>query len=278
MKRIYLQNQQDDPNVEHIDFPTGEKHIRIRNLTYRDSIMLVYHDPSGDLMKLAMAVDICREADVESISLRMDYVPYARQDRRATEGDPFSLKVFANFINSFGFDKVYINDPHSEITPALINNVVVTPQHQLALGTFMQLNEFVRFDIALVAPDLGAAKKIKALQAHIVSLFGIEAPIIQCDKVRCPKTGKLTGFKILDGDPSGKHCLMVDDIADGAGTQVGLAKLIKVAGAEEQSLFVTHGVFSKGVNHVLEVFDYVYTTNSFPKKEGVRVLNGSSTV
>ena len=271
-KLIYLDGQQENECVTHITFPTGEKHIRITELSPEDDVVLVYNDPAGDVMKMGMAVDICRQAGVESISLVMPFVPYARQDRRATEGDPFSIQVFSCFVNSLDFGAVYITDPHSEVTPALIDRVRIVPQHELAYHAVKQLDDFTAIPIALVAPDLGAAKKIKTLQAFLFVETGIEYPVIQCDKTRDPVTGRITGFAILSGDPRGHHCLMVDDICDGGGTFLGLYDELANAGVTDQSLYVTHGIFSKGVDELLSVFNFIFSTNSFPQTKGVHTI------
>lgn len=271
-KLIYIHGQQEDPNVTHIDFPTGEKHIRIQNLSPLDDVVLFYNDPSGDVMKLGMAVDICRRANVNSIRLVMPFVPYARQDRVMVEGDPLSIRVFSEFVNSLHVDGIYVTDPHSDVTPACLKNATVIPQHEVAMNAVLELDQFVVEPLALVAPDLGAAKKIKVLQSYIKAGPGLDLPVIQCDKTRDVETGKITGFKVLDGDPAGKHCLMVDDIADGANTFVGLAEVIKTQGCAGQSLYVTHGIFSQGVTHLLKIFDHIYTSDSFPETAGVHTI------
>lgn len=271
-KYIYLDGRQEDTAVAHITFPTGEKHIRITGLTWDDDVVLIYNDPTGDVMKLGLAVDICNRAHVKSISLVMPFVPYARQDRVATDGDPFSIRVFSDFVNSLGFDRIYITDPHSDVTPACLKNAIVIPQHKSAMHAATTLAGHSIQPIALVAPDLGAAKKIKLLQTYLKVNYERDLPVIQCDKTRNVTTGKITGFKILDGDPSGYHCLMVDDICDGGGTFVGLAEVIKDAGCTDQSLYITHGIFSQGVKHLLGIFNNIYTTNSFPKQEGTHII------
>jgi ribose-phosphate pyrophosphokinase len=273
MKLIYLNGEQEDPNVEHITFPTGERHIRINPcvLVGKEDVVLVYNEPSGEIMKLAMAVDICRRAGVRSLTLLMPFVPYARQDRVHTEGDPLSIKVFANLINSMGFSRVIISDPHSEVTPALLNNCVIVDQHELAkvAADYLANHPLQSHEVVLVAPDLGASKKIKKLQSFLLSdeQHGIFYPIIQCDKTRDPKTGAITGFKILDGDPENKHCLMVDDLCDGGGTFLGLSKVLEAAGAKQQSLYVTHGIFSKGTEILADNFLNVFCSDSFPQTD-----------
>ena len=261
---IHLHREGVEPNVDHIEFPTGEKHLRIRNLWETDSVILMYEDPSGDLMKLGMAVDICRRVGVKKINLIMTFTPYARQDQVYVPGDPLSIKVFADFVNSLNLDKVIVIDPHSNVTPALFNKCAVNHQWFYAKKAVLDY----RPD-ALVAPDLGAAKKIKDLQRELDDPIDI----IQCDKTRDPKTGKITGFRVLDGDPRGKRCMMVDDICDGGGTFLGLAEVLTDKGASSQSLYVTHGIFSRGLGGLVQVFDRVYTTDSLPIKDGTEVIS-----
>lgn len=265
MKRIvYLQGQQEDPLVHHIDFPTGEKHIRIEGLRPEDEVYLIYNDPGMDVMKLCMAVDICNRANVRDIIVIMPLVPYSRQDQVYLEGDPLSIKVFAAIINDLNTSQVVISDPHSKVTEALIDNVKVVPQRDIAMAAFMDLRHRSNHPVAIVAPDLGAAKKVKDLVEHIWKLHGFTVPVIQCDKIRDPLTGQIDGFRILSGWPKGFHCLMVDDICDGGGTFLGLHGLIKGEGAIGQSLYVTHGIFSKGVDLLRDTFDTIYTSDSFP--------------
>lgn len=272
-KLIYLHDQKEDSNVTHINFPTGEKHIRIRGLTHADEPILFFNDPSGDVMKLGLAVDICRRHRVRHITLVMPFVPYARQDRVAVAGDPFSIKVFAKFVNSLGIDRVVITDPHSDVTPAVIDNSVVVYQHEVAKDAVEVLNGFVTEPIALVAPDLGASKKIKALQMALKEKFNVTFPVIQCDKTRCVETGRITGFKILDGNPEGHFCLQVDDICDGGGTFLGLADKIAERSPAGQALYVTHGIFSRGTDVLREKFQYLFASNSFPCDPTVHTLN-----
>ena len=60
---------------------------------------------------------------------------------------------------------------------------------------------------------------------------------------------------------SNRRILIVDDICDGGATFVGLAKELRAAGAKKVYLYVTHGIFSKGLP--LEGIDKVFTTDSY---------------
>jgi len=275
MKRtVYLHEDGNGPTVDLIQFPTGEKHIRIRQLEGCEEIVLVNNNPDGDLMRLGMAVDICRRAGVKHITAVMPFIPYARQDEVYVEGDPLSIKVFANFLNSLKLDKVVVVDPHSKVAPALIDNVEVIPQSAAAIkAVLISKADANDKPFSIVAPDLGATKKIKDLQSVFQHQYDEVIPIIQCDKTRDPVTGKINGFKVLDGDTKGHHCLIVDDICDGGGTFFGIYEALKAAGAITQSLYVTHGIFSKGTRDLYQKFFRLITTDSFPTKEFTKLVS-----
>lgn len=250
--------------VHNITFPTGEEHIRLNpdKICGQTDVAIVNKNPTGDLMLLGEAVSICRDCGVRNIHLYMPFCPYARQDQSYMGGDPLSAKVFAHYINSLGLASVTIADPHSLVTPALLNNVVVIPQERVAWKAFSLLERYKgKGTVAIVAPDLGAAKKAKKLQ-QLAYKHGAHVPVIQCDKERDPGSGKITGFRVLDGTPTGKWCLMVDDICDGGGTFMGLADVLSQYSILGQALYVTHGIFSKGTEALRTKFDTIYTTDS----------------
>ncbi len=65
----------------------------------------------------------------------------------------------------------------------------------------------------------------------------------------------------------GKY-LVVDDICDGGGTFLGLAdKFWKQTSISTLDLYVTHGIFSKGVRELLRMYHNVYSTDSYCRRE-----------
>jgi ribose-phosphate pyrophosphokinase len=136
------------------------------------------------------------------------------------------------------------------VAPALINNCInVSPLRFIK-------NAILDFDPdVLIAPDAGAAKKIKA--------YNIDLPIEYCGKTRNMETGQLTDFQLYC-DTFYERPLIIDDICDGGGTFLALAPIIKGKTAcEAIGLYVTHGLFTKGVEVITDVFDKVYCTNSY---------------
>ncbi|MFH7011824.1 ribose-phosphate diphosphokinase [Flavobacterium sp. FlaQc-52] len=244
-------------------FSGGEPHIKINpDFDVKEEITITHRLNSfNDLGLLCLTVDALRRMDVKIINLFIPYFPAARQDRVMIKGEPLSVKVYADIINAMQLEKVFVFDAHSEVTPALVNNCEVIPNH-----TFIQtVIKSIGNDVKLISPDGGALKKI-----YKVSEFLGGVDVVECSKSRDVKTGRLSGFKVYEDDLQGKDCLIVDDICDGGGTFVGLAEELKNKNAGKLYLAVSHGIFNKGFE-VLDCFEKIFTTNSFKDFEDKRV-------
>jgi ribose-phosphate pyrophosphokinase len=248
---------------QNFTFSGGEPHIKINpDFDTTQKVTLTHRLNSfNDLGLLCIAVDALRRMDVKNMELFIPYFPAARQDRVMIKGEPLSVKVYADIINGMQFDKVFVFDAHSEVTPALVNNCEVIPNH-----TFIEaVVKAIGNEVKLISPDGGALKKIYKVSEF---LGGVE--VVECSKSRDVKTGKLSGFKVYNDDLQGMDCLIVDDICDGGGTFVGLAEELKKNNAGKLYLAVSHGIFNKGFA-VLNCFEKIFTTNSFKDFEGERV-------
>jgi ribose-phosphate pyrophosphokinase len=241
---------------ESFTFHGGEPHIKIKaDFDISLPVMITHRINSfNDLGLLCIAVDALRRMGVKTISAFIPYFPAARQDRVMVMGEALSVKVYADIINYLNLEKVYIFDPHSEVTPALLNNVSVISNHDFIKQVIVQIGT----NLKLISPDGGALKKIYKVSEY---LGGIE--VVEASKSRDVKTGKLTGFKVYHDDLEGSDCLIVDDICDGGGTFIGLAEELKKKNAGKLYLTVSHGIFSKGFDELGKYFDRIFTTDSF---------------
>jgi len=177
----------------------------------------------------------------------MPYIPYARQDRVCNEGESLSIVVFAQLINSCGFSEVRVVDPHSDVAPALLKNATITESCGLLKK---DLSSYY-----VVAPDAGAYKKAYKW-AQKRNALGV----ITANKVRDVKTGRVVSVTV-DKDVAGLNLLVVDDLVDGGATFKELAKCLTAA--HKVDLWVTHGIFSKGIKELTDTYNHIYTTNSF---------------
>jgi len=254
---------QEEIQFQSFTFSGGEPHIKINPDFDTTQKVTITHrlNTFNDLGLLCITVDALRRMDVKIIDLFIPYFPAARQDRVMIKGESLSVKVYADIINTLQLNKVFVFDTHSEVTPALVNNCEVIPNH-----TFIQeVLKVIGENVKLISPDGGALKKI-----YKVSEFLGGVDVVECSKSRDVKTGKLSGFKVYEDDLNGTDCLIVDDICDGGGTFIGLAEELKKKNAGKLYLAVSHGIFNKGFE-VLNCFDAIFTTNSVKDFEGESV-------
>lgn len=246
-------------------FPGGEVHVKISECIL-DEIkecpvtITARIGSSDDLMKLLLLTDALKRAGAWSISLIMPYLPYARQDRVMVPGEPLSIKVFANIINDQMYHQVVCFDAHSDVGPALIDNYVGITNHKFVTEVLKDKKDYY-----IVSPDAGAEKKV----LKVVQAVNYQDEIVYCSKIREVSTGKIlradvNGFSNLHN----KDCYIIDDICDGGGTFILLAKALKKLNAGKVNLIVSHGIFSKGLP--LEGIDEVYCTNSFQDAENCK--------
>lgn len=212
----------------------GEVHIQTEETFGRCTVCL---ENSNDIMALLLL------SSMVSISeLTIYYLPYARQDRKF-KSEPLSLKVMANLINSMNIPLVFLVNPHSDVASALINNSVVITQKECASNLVTLLKNCV-----LVAPDAGAYKKLDYTDRELA--FASKSR----DNNGNPKIVSIVG-EVQD-----KDCLILDDICDGGRTFIELAKKLKEAGANKLYLYTTYGIYSNGLEGLLEYYTEIYYT------------------
>lgn len=256
----------------HIDntkvFSGGELHV---NLNHLPDIAInigikCWLDSSDAIMQLLLVSDALRRKYKQRPVITVGYMPYARQDRMCAAGDAFSMRVMADVMAVVNPAKLFVIDIHSEAAlDELQDSLHDIPVTNITQVDIIRHNKAISDlvydrDVVLVSPDKGAVEKTLALANNYYKAD----KVVNGVKQRNPVNGSLTGFSVETNgvDIVDKHCLIVDDICDGGGTFLGLAAELKKLGAGSISLYVTHGIFSKG----LEVFDNiignVYSTDT----------------
>lgn len=198
-----------------------------------------------------------------NVYLHLPYIPNARQDRVKSEDDVFTLKYFAEIINSLKFERVYVLDPHSFVSEALINNIVAIPPKNFIEKT---LDNTGTDNLLMFYPDEGAMKRYSGM-AEKEYAFGI--------KRRDWATGKIEGLDVAGCVDKIKdsRILIVDDICSRGGTFYHSAKKLKELGAKEIYLYITHceNTILEGELLTSGLIEKVYTTNSIFTKEHEKI-------
>lgn len=262
----------DNSKVEFSSFPDGTSAFRfypklnLGFLGWGKSTYLIrwLYDNDAECMQLWYLVNHLRSMGDYSLRLEMPYIPNARMDRVKQSDEVFTLKWFAKFINSLGFDSVDVLDPHSNVAMALINNVKV-----------MDVKRYIDYAIQWMAshdmspllcyPDEGAAKRYSEL---------LPMEYVFCIKHRDWRTGKIERLELTEPEKvNGRDILIVDDICSRGGTFTHTAKALKEAGAKDIMLYVTHceNTIQKGTVLTDGMISRVFTTGSILRIEHEKI-------
>lgn len=240
-------------NFYSFNFPSGcEPHIKLSTNIYTRIRITCRINRTDDLIRLLLCVDALKRMGAKEVHLFMPYVPFARQDRVMIDGEPLSIKVISDLINSCGFSSVHVYDVHSDVAPALINNCIVETNHCFVKEVLKDKSNYL-----ILSPDAGAFKKIFKVAQYI----GYKHDVVVCGKSRDLNTGNITHIECSIDDFQGMDLYIIDDICDGGGTFVLLANELRKRNCGSINLIVSHGIFSKGMR--LENIDHIYTTDSF---------------
>jgi ribose-phosphate pyrophosphokinase len=213
-------------------------HLPESTFQAKTALVLWDYTNEAEIMHLAQLSDLLQKENVElKTTLIIKCLPYARQDKPIGNNATFALQTFLKILRTLHFHKIIVNDPH--------NANAFRPKCQwqavYPIAEVHNTIKEVQADI-LCYPDKGALTKYTSIYDY---------PHIYGEKVRDQQTGNIISYQVV-GDCTGKNVLIVDDICDGGATFKLLAKDLLAGGAKSVVLFVTHGIFSKGVRTLFE--------------------------
>lgn len=251
--------------IEPKNFPDGTLLLKTDEIDFEhDPIRIKWlYENDAELFTI-----ICLAKKAKWKSLEMPYIPHARQDRVKSDEDVFTLKYFAEVINSLNFDRVWVLDPHSSVSEALIDRVEIEcPENYIfkvieTIEPTLATSEDWSENLIMFYPDSGAMKRYAGM---------IPFPYCYGIKDRDWETGEIRGLDVVGEVDKIKDAtiLIVDDICSKGGTFLHSARKLKKLGAKRVFLYVTHCE-----NTILEgelinsgLLDGIYTTNSIFTKE-----------
>ena len=246
-------------------FPDGTLLIKELAPETEKTVITWLYENNEEMVALYFLANHLKAKGVKNMELNMPYIPNARQDRVKAPEDVFTLKYFAQMINSLGFSKVTVLDAHSYVSEALIDNICVkTPKENVekVLERISKEGE----EILLFYPDEGPMKRYSAL---------CDKPYVFGMKKRDWTTGKIQGLDVQGQTEliSGSKVLIVDDICSRGGTFYHSAKALKNLGAGEIYLYVSHCENSilEGELLTSNLIEKVFTTNSIFTKQHEKI-------
>jgi len=256
-------------------FADDEIFIEIHENVRGEDVFVVQstsHPANDNLMELLISIDALRRASAKRITAVIPYFGYARQDRKPGPRTPISAKLVANLITEAGADRVLTVDLHA----GQIQGFFDIPTDNLYGAPVISEDIKSRHgdkDIMIVSPDVGGVVRARALAKRLDN-----APLAIVDKRR-ERAGVSEVMNII-GDVEGRFCVMIDDIADSAGTLCNAADALIAAGATDVAAYITHGVLSgKAVERVngsslrkLIITDTIRTPQSALESSKIRIL------
>lgn len=242
-----------------IDIPDGDCSFSLK-VTW-------LYERDEEFLQLYYLVNHLRSHFFNNLSLVMPYCPNCRMDRVKSDSDVFTLKYFSKLINDMNFSSVEIYDPHSYVSPALLNNVIVRSPIQEIQGLLDAYSWALLF-----YPDEGSMKRLHSY-FEVPYAFGV--------KERDWETQKITSLQIAGSRHmiAGRDILICDDILSRGSTIYAASKRLKELGAKNIYVYVSHcenTVLKPNLNgqSLLDIPDLitkVYTTNSIFTKNHPKV-------
>lgn len=208
--------------VEFGRFPNGEVNLPIADISLRSYNEVEWmYEADEEFFLLALLKDFI-DNTITKAYISIHYMPHSRMDR-ANESYWFSLKTAAKMVNNMGWDYVHVVEPHSDVTPALLDKSFTVNWCMANIQKVLGMTG----STSLFFPDAGAAKR-----------YTYNMPYAVGNKRRNFKTGEIESFT-LSGDVHEK-VLIVDDMCSKGGTFVHSARLLKTKGAMKVNLLVAY--------------------------------------
>jgi ribose-phosphate pyrophosphokinase len=213
------------------------------------------------IMELMVMLDAISRASARRVTAVIPYFGYSRQDRRPRSARvAISAKVVANMISIGGADRVLTMDLHADQIQGFFNipvdNIYASP---VLLGDVWK-HKYE--NLMVVSPDVGGVVRARALAKRLD-----DADLAIIDKRR-PHANAAEVMNII-GDVRDRTCVLVDDMADTAGTLCSAAAALKKKGAARVVAYCTHPVLSgKAVSNIEgSELDELVVTNTIPLDE-----------
>lgn len=191
---------------------------------------------SETYMEVLIAIDACKRASADEITVVMPYYGYARQDRKARARQPITSKLMANLLETAGANRVVTIDLHAPQIQGFFDIPTDDLTAVSMIGQYYRAKNFQE-DVVVVSPDHGGATRARKLSDTIP---GSTLAIIDKRRTK-PNVAEAVN---LIGDVDGKIAIVIDDMVDTAGSLMGGIDLLYQNGAKEVYSACTHGILS----------------------------------
>jgi len=215
-----------------------------------------------NIMELLLLLDALKRSSAQRITAVLPYYGYARQDRKDRPRVPISARLVAALLETAGASRVLALDLHAAQIQGFFD---IPVDHLFAMP--VMIDYFKRLDMpdmTVVSPDAGGVERARAFAKRL------DCPLAIIDKRR--EEANVAEVMNVVGEVDGRHCLLVDDLIDTAGTLVKGAEALLEKGATSVTACATHAVLSGPAVERIErsAIKEVVLTNSIPLSDEAR--------
>jgi ribose-phosphate pyrophosphokinase len=247
-------------------FPDGEFNFQIlENVRGSDVFIVQPTCPPVDtnIMELLLMIDAFRRSSADRITAVIPYYGYGRGDKKDKPRIAISARLVANLITHAGADRVLAVDLHA---PQIQGFFDIPVDHLFASPIIIEyfLKQQIN-NLVVVAPDPGGAERARAYAKRLNADFAI------VDKRRDKSKPGHAEAEVMNviGRVEGRNVLIVDDMADTAGTLTKVAEALKKEGARSIVASCVHAVLSGNAMERIanSPLEKVVITNTVPAEK-----------
>lgn len=219
-------------------FSDGEIQIEIHdNVRLRDVFVLqsTCCPVNDNLIELLLMIDAFKRSSASRITAVIPYYGYARQDKKVAPRVPISAKLVADLLTVAGANRVITMDLHAGQIQGFfgipVDNLFAAP----VILDYLRKN-FSRDNLAIISPDAGGVERARAFAKRL----NVDLAIVDKRRLK-PNEAKA---KAVIGNVRDKVAIILDDMADTAGTLTEAASVLMKEGAKEVHACCSHPVLS----------------------------------
>ncbi|MEQ8582717.1 MAG: ribose-phosphate pyrophosphokinase [Marinoscillum sp.] len=215
--------------------------------------------PSDNIIELLLMIDAARRASAQYVTVVVPYFGYARQDRKDRPRVSIAAKMMANLLTAAGANRLMTMDLHAGQIQGFFD---IPVDHLDGSAIFIPYIKSLNLDnLIFASPDVGGTARSRTFAKYF------EADMVVCDKHR-KRANEIASMQVI-GDVEGKDVVLVDDLADTAGTICKAANLLKEKGATSVRAVCTHPILSGKAYENIESseLEELITTDTIPLKQ-----------
>ena len=245
-------------------FIDGEIQIEINEIIRLKDVFIVQstcHPVNDNLVELLLMIDAANRSSARRITAVIPYFGYARQDKKVAPRVPISAKLVADLITTAGANRIITMDLHAGQIQGFFNIPVDNLFAAPVILDYIRNN--YQNSVVIVSPDAGGVERARAFAKRLHASLAI------VDKRR-EAPNKSEAMAVI-GEVKGKIAIILDDMADTAGTLVEAANALMRHGAKEVHACVAHPVLSgPAMDRIKEsALKTVVVTDTIPLKQEI---------